>query len=26
VFDGATPSGVLLVNPIDGKIEKYNWK
>ena len=24
VFDGATPSGVLLVNPIDGKIEKYN--
>ena len=24
VFDGATPSGVLLVNPITGEINKYN--
>ena len=24
VFDGATPSGVLLVNPITGEIQKYN--
>lgn len=24
VFDGATPSGVLIVNPITGKIDKYN--
>lgn len=24
VFDGATPSGVLLVNPITGEITKYN--